>query len=118
MKIERLKAFFGNKTVRAVLVLLGALLLLIVCYRVFTGAPQTGSYEPTAEEARLVSILKKIDGVRDAAVMITEEEGTAVGAVVVFEGEDGFLVRTRVAEIVASALGIRERDVRVYPAAS
>lgn len=117
VSLEKVKHFLGNKTVRIVLICLAALILLLVSFKVFAGGGEskTGGYAPTAEEARLIQLLTRIEGVDDATVMITEEEGVAVGAVVIFEGKDGFVVRMRVMEIAAVALGIDKSAVLVYP---
>ena len=48
--------------------------------------------------------------------MITEQGGDPASAVVIYEGEDTFLLRIRLAEVAAGALGIEEREIRVYAA--
>lgn len=113
--MQKCKEFFGQRTVKIVLVLLLGLALLLLAFRVFAPRKET-SYEETAREERLSALLEKLEGVKSASVMITEEEGRAVGAVVIFEGEDTFLVRIRLAEIAAGALGIEEREIRIYAA--
>ena len=118
MTTEKIKEFFKNKTVRIVLICLLALILLLVSYRVFaSGEGETSGYTPTAREERLIELLKHIEGVDDATVMITEENGSPVGAIILFDGTDGLLVRMRILEISAVALGINQRDVLVYPSA-
>lgn len=112
---EKIKEFFGKKGVRIVLVLLIALALLLAVWKVFFPRSEETSYRATEEETRLSALLSQIDGVEEASVMIDEREGTAVGAVVVFRGEDGILVRSRLIEAAARALGIESRDVLVYP---
>ena len=120
MKKERIKNFFNNKTTRIVLLLLIALLLVFAVYRVFfkSGQKATAVYEATELEERLSRILSKIDGVGDTTVMVSEEDGRAVSAVIVFRGADSILTRIRVIDAAAIALGIGKEFILVYPAES
>ena len=120
MTVSKIKDIFGNKTVRLVLICLLALVLLLVSYRVFAvgESKKTGSgYVPTAQEARLVELLKQIDGIENATVMITEENGETAGVIVIFNGNDGLLIRMRILEITSAALHIAKSDILIYPSA-
>ena len=46
---------------------------------------------------------------------IAEEDGKPVSAVVMFAGEDGILVRLRLTQVTARALGLSDGSVHVYP---
>ena len=120
MKKESVQKFFANKTVRLILILLIALLLVFAVYRVFFKKEETnaGVYEATALEERLARILSGIDGVGNATVMVSEENGKAVSAVIVFDGADSILTRIRVIDAAAIALGIGKEYILVYPAES
>lgn len=111
----KVKELLRNKTARLVLLGAAALLLLLIVYFVFFRQPTT-SYTATEQEKRLSVLLGEIEGVKSATVMITERDGAPVSAVVLFEGEDGILVRTRLMEVAASALSLKTRDILVYPA--
>lgn len=111
----KVKELLRNKTARLVLLGAAALLLLLIVYFVFFRQPTT-SYTATEQEKRLSILLGEIEGVKSATVMITERDGSPVSAVVLFEGEDGILVRTRLMEVAASALSLKTRDILVYPA--
>lgn len=113
---EKLKNFFAKKSVKTVLVLLIALALLLAVWRVFFSKGETTDVSAqTEEENRLSRLLEKIEGVEEASVMIGEKDGVPVSAVIVFQGEDGILVRTRLTEAAAQALGISNREVHVFP---
>lgn len=118
MKKESIKNFFNNKTARVVTILLIALLLVFAVYRVFFKDKEQSSagYEATELEDRLSKILSKIDGVGNASVMVSENEGKAVSAVIVFYGADSILTRIRVIDAAAGALGIGKDKILVYPA--
>ena len=118
MNKESIKKFFNNKTARTVVILLIALLLVFAVYRVFFKSEKTAAavYEATALEERLSRILSKIDGVGDTSVMVQEEDGRAVSAVIVFRGADSILTRIRVIDAAAGALGIAKESILVYPA--
>ncbi len=115
--VDRIKNLFENKTVRVIAILILALLLLLVVFRVFA-VQDSGGYTPTEREQRLIRLIETLDEVSDATVMITEEEGAPVGAVVIFRGEDGILTRMHILEIAAGALNIPQKAVLVYPADS
>ena len=120
MKKSDFKQFFRNKTVRIVLICLAAFLLLIAVWRVFFNSSSAytaaNGYLPTDRETRISVLLSQIEGVDDATVMIAEEGGTPVSAVIVFKGADGFLTRMRVIEATANALSIPPEKVLIYPA--
>ena len=110
------KELFKNKTFRLIFIGAVALLLLVLVYFVFFRQDQPSAYNATEQEKRLSILLGEIDGVNEATVMITEKDGAPVNAVVVFRGEDGILVRTRLMEAAAKALSLHTRDILVYPA--
>lgn len=111
---QRLKKFFQSKTAKICLIALVALLLLLAAWSVF-GKSQS-SYRPTETEARLVKLLSEIEGIDSATAMVTEEEGRAVGAVIVFEGKDSLLTRSRILDIASALLRLEKKYVQVYPA--
>lgn len=110
------KDLFKNKTFRLLFIGAASLLLLLLVYFVFFKQDGPAAYSATEQEKRLSVLLGEIDGVDSATVMITEKDGSPVNAVVVFRGEDGILVRTRLMEAAAKALSLRTRDILVYPA--
>lgn len=112
------KKLWQNKTFRIIAVALLATVLLFAAWMVFFkgSKEETSAYIPTQQETRLALLLSKIEGVGEVTVMIGEENGEAVSAIVVFGGEDAFLTRIRVIEVAANALGIDPNRVQVYPA--
>ena len=118
MKRESIKNFFKNKTVRTVFILLIALLLVIAVYRVFfkSEGKKVDAYEASELEQRLSRILSSIEGVGETTVMVSEEDGRAVSAVIVFCGADSILTRLRVIDAAAGALGIAKEHILIYPA--
>lgn len=113
-----IKRVWRSRTVKIVLIVLAALLLLFAVWKVFfppSGAAES-AYLPTEREARLACLLKEVEGIDDATAMITEENGRAVSAVIVFHGKDSILIRSRVLDIASAALGIAKANVQVYPA--
>lgn len=114
---EALKKLWENKTARILLIALIALALLLGCWFVFgkTEDAPTGTYAPTAQEERIGALLSEIEGVERVTVMVTEEDGVPVSAVVIFDGEDGILVRLRITQITANALNLADNRIYVYP---
>ncbi len=117
--LAKFKDFWKNRTVRIVAVCIAALLLLLAAYKVFAGgcSSKKESYTPTEREERLILLLGEIEGVKEVKAMVTEEGGVPVGAVIVFEGEDGFLTRMRLTDVTAAALNIDRKAVVVYASA-
>lgn len=116
--IDRLKKIFSNRTVRIIVAVCAALLLLLAVRQVFSGSDGNASaerYTPNEQEVRLAALLSAIEDAGDVTVMIAEEGGVPVGAVVVFSGEDGILVRLRLTQAAAAALNIAENRITVYP---
>lgn len=115
--MTKLKQIRENKAVRYLLIGIGALVLLLVLWKVFgSTSSATSVYEPTQTESRIVKLLSGVEGVSDATVLIAESDGEAVSAVVVYEGEDSILVRMRILDITSAALNINKSNVQVYPA--
>lgn len=109
------KKVLENRTARIVLFCVLALLLLAAIWRVFfAGESAVGSYDETEKEARISAMLERVEGIEDASVMIVEEDGRAVSAIVVYSGEDSILSRMRILEIASSALGLPKKKVQVY----
>lgn len=115
VSLEKLKSVLKSKSFQIVVLLLAAVLLVFVCLHVFEKKDAGNGYA-TAQETRIVALLEQLDGVREASVLITEEEGEAVGAVVLFKGEDGLILRLNILEITANALHLPKSAVTVYPA--
>lgn len=117
VSLDKAKNFFQNRTVRTVLACLTALVLLLLVYFVFfRGSKETGYMTETEE--RLVRIVEQLDEVKSCTAMVTEENGSAVRAVIVFVGEDGFLLRLRITELAAGALNLPKNGITVVPAKS
>ncbi|MDE6274077.1 MAG: hypothetical protein K2L87_03410 [Clostridiales bacterium] len=114
MNGERIRKLFANKTVRLVALLLAALLLLLVIWQVFFA--EKSSARGTEAEQKLVSILERIDGVDSVSVLIGEEDGMPVSAIVVLGGADSLMARSRVVDATAAALSIEKNKIQVYPA--
>lgn len=113
----KLKQIWANKTVRFILIGVGALVLLLVLWKVFgTAAPTAEAYEPTQEEARIVKLLSGLEGIDGATVIIGHTNGEPASAVVVYKGENSILVRMRILDVTSAALNIEKKNVQVYPA--
>lgn len=118
MNREKLKNLLSDKTVRAILLALLALVLLFAVWKVFfSGAAETSSVSHTDQELRLSAVLGQIEGVGDVEVMITTSDGVPVSAIVIFQGADSILARMRVIDVTSAALGIGRGNVLVYASA-
>lgn len=113
MKGEGIKKALQNKTVRIVCLLLAALLLLFLVWKVFF-PPTAAAKQKTDTELRLEAILLKIEGVERAEVLVTEEEGTPVSAVIVLSGEKSLWLDARAADVTALALNLQKSKIQIY----
>ena len=106
-----------NKKKKEILILgVVALLLIVAVWQVFFKEPtQEASISILSENERKISrILKEIEGVCEASVMICETEEGVQSVVVVCEGAKNLRVVMDVREAVAAALGTEEKSIKVY----
>ncbi len=113
---EALQKVWKNKAVRIAVLCVLALLLLLLIRETFFVSKEETICPQTELERKLGGLLSGIEGVGNVTVMITEEEGVPVGAVIVFEGADSILSRMRVLDVASSVLNIEKERVKVYPA--
>lgn len=116
--MKKLGEIWANRTARILIVAAAALLLLLACWLVFGRGEErsaSGDAVLTEREQRLSALLSAVEDAGDVRVLVTESEGEAVSAVVLFDGADGILVRLRLTQIAAQALGIAENRVLVCP---
>ena len=83
-------------------------------WQVFIDEKQPAIKYENAEESRLVAILEQIDGVGEAEVMIGASESGERGVVIVCEGANRLSVVVDIREAAAIALGINQKNVKVY----
>lgn len=110
-----MKNLLNERTLKILLVLLLLLTLILAAYSVF-GEKASDTTPKEGQEGKIESLLVSLEEVSAATVAITERDGKAVSAVVVFRGEDGIATRLRIIEIVSSMLCVENTAVLVYPA--
>lgn len=116
--MKSVRELWANRTFRILAIAAAALILLIACWLVFgheSSSSVSGTFPATQEEERLAAVLSEVEDAGNVRVLITQEDGAAVGAVVLFDGMDGILVRLRLTQITAKALNIAENRVLVCP---
>ena len=91
-----------------------ALILAFAVWQVFVKEEKQVSKGITTEEAKLIALLETIDGVGEVEVMISSNESGERGAVIVCDGGMNFSVVIDVREAAATALGIAEKNIKVY----
>ena len=73
------------------------------------------SSEMDAEEARLASVLRGLEGVGRVETMITRDaDDEIVGIIVIAEGAEDIAVRLRLLSAVTTAMGVDDKIVNVY----
>lgn len=91
-----------------------AILLIFAIVEVFGNKEEAASVQCSAEEVRLQEILEMMDGVGAAQVMIAQGENGNKSVVIVCEGANDFSVLIDVREAAAAAVGIDEKNVKIY----
>lgn len=106
-----------------------ALLLVFAVWKIFY-TPSTASRfssgtsgESTSEvgaaasdkEKSLSAFLSEMDGVGNAEVRICENEDGVLSVAVVCDGAKNILVNSNIREAVSAALGVDEKNVKIYP---
>lgn len=113
------RRFLSNGRLKDVL-LVGvlAIVLIFAVWKIFYKEEETSSLyvQTTASETeeRVCNLLREIEGVGEASVMICETEDGVQSVVVVCEGANDLQVVMNVREAVAAALGTEQKSVKIY----
>lgn len=67
------------------------------------------------KEKSLAAFLSEMDGVGTAEVRICEDENGVMSVAVVCDGAKNILVNSNIREAVSAALGVDEKNVKIYP---
>lgn len=113
--MKALTEWLKDKKKLIIVVLLVALLVVIVF--LFFGSEEEsvlGDSMKSDTELRLTALLERIDGVGDAEVMITENDGEITGVVVVCDGANSIMVRNDILNAVSTALNINKNNIAIY----
>ncbi len=118
-KNNSIKDFFKGKKKEILILFAIALVLAFASWKVFFKKEDSKtlsavSASQTESERKLGALLKQIDGVGDAEVMICETEEGVQSVVVVCSGARDLGVVMDIREAVAAALGTQEKSVKIY----
>ena len=112
----RKRNIFDGKIKELLLIAALALTLVFAVWKVFYDGDTENviSVSGSETEQKISLLLKEIDGVGEANVMICETEEGVKSVVVVCEGARDLQVVMNVREAVAAALGTEEKAVKIY----
>lgn len=114
---EKRKKFRLDNRIKDICILaVLALVLVFASWKIFGSekeVEETASALSQTEE-KISRLLEEMEGVGEASVMICETEEGVQSAVVVCEGANNLQVIMDIREAVASALGTKEKAVKVY----
>lgn len=104
------------KEKKKLIIVIALIALLIAVVFLFFGGSEdvSGDFSKTDTELRLTALLESMDGIGDAEVMITEQDGVISGVVVVCEGADRIAVRNDILNAVSTALNINKNIIAIY----
>lgn len=114
------KKIKGIKNIRIIAAIFIIAVALLIYSSVATGnAARTASSDERStemdeDESRLASILEGLEGVGRVETMITREDDTIVGILVIAEGAEDIAVRLRLLSAVTTAMGVDKQIVNVY----
>ena len=113
---KRKKFRFDNRIKDICILAVLALVLVFASWKIFGSekeVEETASALSQTEE-KISRLLEEMEGVGETSVMICETEEGVQSAVVVCEGANDLQVIMDIREAVASALGTKEKAVKVY----
>ena len=113
---KKTKFQFDNRIKDICILAVLALVLVFASWKIFGSekeVEETASALSQTEE-KISRLLEEMEGVGEASVMICETEEGVQSAVVVCEGANDLQVIMDIREAVASALGTKEKAVKVY----
>ena len=104
---------------KKIIIVVLLIVLLIGAVYLFNKSQKTtstsiGNYSKSATEVKLTNILSNIEGVGDADVMITENDGEILGVVIVCEGANNIMTRNNILNAVSTALNIDKTIIAIY----
>lgn len=110
--VQKLK---GVKNIRIIAVVFIIAIALIIYSTVATSTKKKAETQTSVsqslendEEARLSAILSNLEGAGDVQTMITKSDGEITGVLVIADGAKNPMIRLRLMQACASALGISE----------
>lgn len=116
-EMEKRKKFRLDNRIKDICILaVLALVLVFASWKIFGSEKEVEETASTLSqtEEKISRLLEEMDGVGEASVMICETEEGVQSAVVVCEGANNLQVIMDIREAVASALGTKEKSVKVY----
>lgn len=110
------KKIFDKRIKDFLLLAAFAILLLFVAGKVFQSDKSQTTYSENLSETeeRVLRLLREIDGVGEADVIVYETKEGVQSVVVVCEGANDLKVIMDVREAVAAALGTEEKSIKIY----
>ena len=115
--VEKIKGIKNIRIIAAIFIIAVALLIyssVATGNAARTASSDEQSTEMDEDESRLASILEGLEGVGRAETMITREDETIVGILVIAEGAEDIAVRLRLLSAVTTAMGVDKQIVNVY----
>lgn len=115
-----IKRFFGRfkgKTRDVILLGILALVLLFAVWKIFYTKDTKDVFsvsELSDNEIKVMRLLREIEGVGEASVVVCEAENEVQSVVIVCEGANDFRVVMDVREAVAAALNTQQKAVKIY----
>ena len=102
----------GIKNIK-IIALIFIIAISLIIYSSVATSKQTEKTFQNEDELRLASILSSIDGAGEVETMISKSSGEIVGVLVIADGASNPLVRLRLLQAAASALGVDSDVVSV-----
>ncbi len=111
---EIAKRIKGIKNLQIILLIFIIAVALVIYSSVTASKENRQSVTASEEEEKLASILSSVDGAGTVEIMITKSNGEIAGVLVVADGAVNPLVRLRLVDATAGALGVDKRVVSVF----
>ena len=111
-----LKEIAGGRLKDFLLLSFLAILLLFFAGKIFQSddSKETSSVQLSENEKRVMRLLKELDGVGEAEVIVYETNEEIQSVIIICDGANDFNVIINVREAVSAALGTKQSAIKIY----
>ncbi len=112
--VKKILAIKNIRLIVAAIIIATALIIYSSVDGIKNNDANTSQMVMDEEETRLASILSGIEGVGQVQTMITREDGTITGVLVIAEGAEDISVMLKLLSATSTVMGVDKKVVEVY----
>ncbi len=112
--VKKILAIKNIRLIVAAIIIATALIIYSSVDGIKNNDANTSQMVMDEEETRLASILSGIEGVGQVQTMITREDGTITGVLVIAEGAEDISVMLKLLSATSTVMGVDKKVVEIY----